>query len=231
MLNHFLLNSQNNSNKEQILSIASEIQTPLALASLFIIISYLIYKLLFRSHIFSKMTRKGTFSIIDKLISYIFILSLVLSILGFLGFISEKFLSDNSNKSLNNKMTMGIGKMRYNVKNHRFEASATFNNLKDIDINFWNLYLGINKYNEQSDRLNQKYVLVGPFNLRNNINEQHITLGKNMTEYFKTGGQIRVCYFLIDKSTTVNINNFIPSQYSTESNLKEICGVYGFDKL
>ena len=90
------------------------------------------------------------------------------------------------------------------------------------------MYLGVNKYSDGIDRLNQVYNVVGPFNLRDNMGEQHIILDKNMTDFFKEGKKIRVCYFLVNKLHPINKDNFIPSQYF---NLKDSCGQYYFHEL
>lgn len=221
-----LLGTNSVLNDNKILQIASQITTPIGLASLLIIVLYLTYRLFFRSNIFSKIGKGNTFKIIDKIVTYLFLLSLILSILGFTGFIIEKLSFIQEQKQSTSDLTAVVGGLKYDPAEHTLNSTLILVNLDEIGSSALNAYLGVNKYNNQTDILNQKYVLSGPFNLRSDMGEQHIFLGQNITDYLIEGGKLRVCYFLINKLSSIDMDNFVPSQYNPGVDLYEVCKPY-----
>ncbi|MCP4133492.1 MAG: DUF1566 domain-containing protein [bacterium] len=75
---------------ERIFDITSNISTPLALAGLFATIFFFLAKIIIAKDIFPKFTEKFSSEILKLIINYMFVLSLVAMILGFLGYILVK---------------------------------------------------------------------------------------------------------------------------------------------
>lgn len=63
--------------------IASAMKTPLALAGIVVVALYLIFKAILKLNIFPKLTRRDTFQLINKIMTYLFILAFIAIVLGF----------------------------------------------------------------------------------------------------------------------------------------------------
>jgi len=71
----------------KLFEIASNIATPISLASIVIITLYFIYQIVLNLKIFSKLKEKNTFSIINSIINKFFYLSLITMILGIISYV------------------------------------------------------------------------------------------------------------------------------------------------
>jgi hypothetical protein len=84
----------------QMLGIAQDIGTPLALGGLFAIILFLLIKQIIAKNIFPSLTKGMSSSIIKKIIDYLFILAIVSLLLGFTSYILPFFLSPTATVKL-----------------------------------------------------------------------------------------------------------------------------------
>lgn len=66
--------------------IASAVKTPLALAGIVVVALYLIFKAILKLNIFPKLARKDTFQLINRIMTYLFILALIAIVLGFVSY-------------------------------------------------------------------------------------------------------------------------------------------------
>ncbi len=73
-----------------ILEIGTKITTPIGISGFIITILYLLYRLLIRGRLLSRIAPAHTFKVINRLTTFIFILSIVGMVLGFIGYIVDK---------------------------------------------------------------------------------------------------------------------------------------------
>lgn len=67
--------------------VIERVRTPLALAGLVIVILYALYKQILEMDIFTEVGSDATFILIDRILTYLFILAVIAVILGGLGYI------------------------------------------------------------------------------------------------------------------------------------------------
>lgn len=67
--------------------IASAVKTPLALAGIVVVVLYLIFKGILKLNIYPELTRRDTFQLLNRIMTYLFILALIAIVLGFIAYI------------------------------------------------------------------------------------------------------------------------------------------------
>lgn len=84
---------------KSIFDTASNISTPLALAGITVIVLFFIYRTVLKKKIFSRQKEGNTFKIINRIITYLFVLALVSILLGVSGYLYNKYEKTNSSKN------------------------------------------------------------------------------------------------------------------------------------
>ena len=76
-------------------NIIERVRTPLALAGLMVVLLYALYSQILKMDVFSKVSSRSTFVLIDRILLYVFILAILAVVLGGFGY----FLSKRRSKS------------------------------------------------------------------------------------------------------------------------------------
>jgi len=79
--------------------IAAKISTPLALAGIIVVVLYLLYRLFLKSAFLSKISPQSSFKLLNRFITYIFILALAATFLGILGHYVVKIFQPKMGRS------------------------------------------------------------------------------------------------------------------------------------
>lgn len=79
-------------NENKLFQVATKIGTPLSLASLIVVILYLIYRTALELPIFSNLTESSTFTLLNSIVNKVFILALIALVLGVISYLYSQYL-------------------------------------------------------------------------------------------------------------------------------------------
>lgn len=123
----------------EIFEIASNVSTPIGLAGITIVSLYFIFRLVLKLDIFPKLTRTLTQEIILSIINKIFWLSMVATILGFVGYIVTSQTNSSSTQKGKPSESNSLSKANDDDRNTatQVETNVTINDNSDVHLTNW----------------------------------------------------------------------------------------------
>ncbi|KPA13741.1 membrane protein [Candidatus Magnetomorum sp. HK-1] len=141
---------------ENIFKIAGAISTPLALSGLFSAIFFLLLKQIIAKNIFPSLTKQFSSDIIKLIIHYVFILSILTILLGFVGYIFPIIFAQSSNGfSINNYDTMkGHEKL---IIRYAYQGSSSIIEVNNPNSDQIEFILNVGEKNNNKDKITYSY--------------------------------------------------------------------------
>jgi hypothetical protein len=85
--------------ESKIFKIVERVKTPLSITGIALMVMYLVIKKVLDLDIYDNVGAENTFTIIDKIINYVFIVSIVSLLLGITAYLISKFKKKRVNQS------------------------------------------------------------------------------------------------------------------------------------